>query len=1169
MMSAGTRSLLNVVLATALVLLVGGVLTLLAASKASRVDSALSEGRFRASTEQRLSRIAERLRLPRYGLDGLRSVVEALGHAPTADQLRYAVLARDLPHGFAGVDGFGFIEPVRADQLAGFIARARAEYGNQFVLQTTGHPAELYVIRAIEPLERNRAALGFDLGSEPNRRAAVEQTLQTHRLALTAPIRLLQGDRAALGTLYLQAVFLRPRPRDHAAVAPGAPALVGLLYSAIEYPRLFAALAGPDSSLSFEVADVTGSTPIEIYQTAQPSYRRSAGQARFHAQADLEQGGRRFRVRMASSPLFDHAAATVQPWEIVWLGGIITLLGATVMWLLLRGRQRALALARAMTAELDQLAMVGKLTTDAVLIIDPQGRLRWANPAFEQMTGLPLAQVQGSGMRALSGFAEGAHPVAAVIARVLASHAPFHGEATLRDHAGNLLWTEIEAQPFTDRRGRAAGFVVIQSNITERRATDEALRESRAFLDKTGRVAGVGGWKLDLQSQALAWSEQTRRIHEVPDDYVPQLDEAIAFYPPGAEEKIRAAIDEAIASGKGWDLELPFVTYRKRQLWVRAMGMVEFDGAQPTRLIGAFQDISQRKFAEIALEENRELLRVTLHSIGDAVVTTDAFSLVTWLNPIAEMMTGWIAATAKGKHITEVLSLVNEETSHRVPNPVLMALKENRIVGMAPNTVLIARDGTRYGIEDSAAPIHNAFGRVIGTVMVFHDVTAARLLTREMLHQARHDSLTGLPNRLEFEARLSRLLLHIQHSSESGAVMFIDLDHFKIVNDTCGHYAGDQLLCQLGALIKSCVRSHDTVARLGGDEFGLLLENCSVRNAERIAQKICDASDQFRFIANPEQAFRVGTSIGIVPIEVPWGVPDDVMRAADDSCYMAKESGRNRFHTWQSQDQAMRARIGESLLGARIEKALDERSFELYAQRIEAIAPAVDAHAQGLHCEVLLRLRDADGKLLAPGTFLPVAERYQLSSRVDRWVVQEVFDRLSAMESSVALPDLLAINLSGQSISDRSFHEFITGLLDRASFNVRVLCFEITETAAVTNLVEATVFLDAMRQRGIRIALDDFGAGMSSFGYLKNFNVDFLKIDGQFVRGVTSDPLDLVSVRSFCDVARVLGIQTIAEYVEREEQRVILQELGVDFAQGFLLHQPEPLANLLLVAARS
>lgn len=1168
MMSARTRPLLNVVLAAALVLLVGGALTLMAANKARRDANAISEGRFHRSTQHLLARIAEQLRLPRYTLASLYSVAQTLGHAPTNDQLRDAVLESNLSHEDVGVDAFSFIEPVRADQLAGFIARAQAVYGDQFVLKTVGHPDELYVIRTIEPLEPNRAALGYDIGSEPNRRAALEQTLRTHQLALTAPIYLLRGKGVTPATAYLCAVYLRQRPRDHVADATP-PALIGLVSVAVEYSTLLAPLDVSDSLLSFELADVTGSTPVEVYQTAQPFWRGSAGPARFHTQAELALGGRRFRVRMASAPSFDRVAAAMQSRGVAWLGGIITVLGAIVTWLLLGGRQRALALAQAMTVELDQLAMVGKLTTDAVLIIDPQGHLRWANPAFEQLTGLPLAQVKGSSALALPGFAEGDHPADAVIARVLASGTPFYGEATLRDHAGKLIWTTMEAQPFSDRRGRAAGFVVIQANVTERRATDAALHESRAFLDQTGQVAGVGGWQLDLQTQALVWSAQTRRIHEVPDDYVPQLDQALMFYPPGAREKMQAAISASIASGKGWDLELPFVSYRKRHLWVRAMGVVEFDGAQATRLIGAFQDISQRKFAEIALEENRELLRVTLNSIGDAVVTTDAFGLVTWLNPIAEAITGWTAAAAKGKHIAEVLSLVSDETRHRVPNPVVMALKQNKIVGLALNTVLITRDGTEYGIEDSAAPIRNAFGRVIGVVMVFRDVTAARLLTREMVHQARHDSLTGLPNRLEFETRLSRFLLRSERSSESGAMMFIDLDHFKIVNDTCGHFAGDQLLCQLSALIKSCVRSHDTVARLGGDEFGLLLENCSAQNAERIAQKICDAADQFRFVANPEQAFRVGTSIGVVPIEVPWRDPDDVMRAADESCYMAKEGGRNRFHTWQAQDQAMHNRIGESLWGARIEKALDERGFELYAQRIEAISPAAGAPAQGLHCEVLLRLRDADGKLVAPGTFLPVAERYQLSSRVDRWVVQEVFDRLSDMEGSAALPSLLAINLSGQSISDRSFHEFIMRLLDLALFDVRVLCFEITETAAVTNLAEATVFLDAMRRRGIRIALDDFGAGMSSFGYLKNFNVDFLKIDGQFVRDLASNPLDLVSVRSFCDVARVLGIQTIAEYVEREEQRVILQQLGVDFVQGFLLHQPEPLANLFLVAATS
>lgn len=364
-------------------------------------------------------------------------------------------------------------------------------------------------------------------------------------------------------------------------------------------------------------------------------------------------------------------------------------------------------------------------------------------------------------------------------------------------------------------------------------------------------------------------------------------------------------------------------------------------------------------------------------------------------------------------------------------------------------------------------------------------------------------------------------------------------------------------------MLQACVRSHDTAARLGGDEFAVLLEGCPLEQAERIAQAICTAADDYRYVAGPDQSFRIGTSIGVVPIEGGAHAIDQVMRAADTSCYIAKSGGRNRFHTWQAQDSSVQALVGDAAWGGRIAQALDHHGFVLYAQRIRALSARADADDNAWHAEVLLRMVGEDGGIIAPGAFMPAAERYQLAGRIDRWVVNAVFEQLGNLSPGRSMPALLSINLSGQSIGDLAFHEFVKGLIDRARFDVRVLCFEITETAAITNMADAQLFLQAMRERGIRIALDDFGAGLASFGYLKNLAVDFLKIDGQFVLGLASDPLDQVSVHSFCEVAAVLGIQTIAEYVERDDLLSIVTGLSVDYAQGYLIHRPEPLEHLL------
>jgi diguanylate cyclase (GGDEF)-like protein len=397
--------------------------------------------------------------------------------------------------------------------------------------------------------------------------------------------------------------------------------------------------------------------------------------------------------------------------------------------------------------------------------------------------------------------------------------------------------------------------------------------------------------------------------------------------------------------------------------------------------------------------------------------------------------------------------------------------------------------------------------------------------------------------------------------------MFLDLDHFKIVNDSCGHFAGDELLRQVGSIIKSSVRSFDTVARLGGDEFAVMLENCSAGQGEIIARDICSAMEHYRYLAPNGQGYRVGVSIGVASIDLAGHSLEHLLQAADNACYAAKTEGRSRHHVWSPEDGGIQSRAGETAWGVEVERALDADAFEIYAQRLEPRSTRALSHAPGMACEILVRMHLPDGRLVAPGAFMHAAERYQLASLIDRWVVQAVFNLFSDDADHARGVTHIGINLSGQSIGDTSFHDFVRGVVERARFDVGIVCFEITETAAITNLAAASLFLNDMRNRGIRIALDDFGAGFSSFGYLKSLCVDYLKIDGQFVTGVASSPIDRVSVKSFCEVARVLGIETIAEYVEDGETLRVLDELGVDYAQGYYVHVPEPILDLLAASA--
>ena len=575
------------------------------------------------------------------------------------------------------------------------------------------------------------------------------------------------------------------------------------------------------------------------------------------------------------------------------------------------------------------------------------------------------------------------------------------------------------------------------------------------------------------------------------------------------------------------------------------------------------RDISHRKHIENArkmlerrLSEQHELMKVTLNSIGDAVITTDLQGNVQWMNPVAELLTGWSTVDARGLPLKRVFVIVNEETRQPALDPAMVSLAEQRTIGLAQHTVLLSRGGAEYGIEDSTAPIRDSDGRILGAVLVFHDVTEQRRLSREMTFRATHDALTGLFNRDEFEARVERTLTECSEQDTDNALMYIDLDQFKLINDACGHSAGDQLLQQVGALISNAARARDTVARLGGDEFGVLMQYCTTDQARRVAQQICDRLDDFRFVHGPRQ-FRLGASIGLAPLDRRWPTTTEAFRAADSACYAAKDAGRNRVRVWRAGDE--QEQIGETEWLSHLDRALDQGLFELFAQIVK---PLREDYTGGCYVEMLLRLREPDGNLIGPGAFLPAAERYHMATRLDRWVVKNVFEWMRQNQETLASIGVMAVNLSGQSVGDPEFHAFVDTLVTNAMFDVHKLCFEITETAAVTNLAYATAFTNEMARLGVQIALDDFGAGASSFGYLKTLRSNYLKIDGRFVRDMLSDALSRVTVRCFHEAARAVGVKTVAEWVENQETYDAVRDIGVDYAQGYLVHRPVALRLL-------
>jgi len=586
--------------------------------------------------------------------------------------------------------------------------------------------------------------------------------------------------------------------------------------------------------------------------------------------------------------------------------------------------------------------------------------------------------------------------------------------------------------------------------------------------------------------------------------------------------------------------------------WVisRAKAKVD-DKGRLLRLVGVELDITERKLYEEALFREKESAQITLQSIGDGVITTDAKGVIDYVNPVAEALTGWRLEDSQGRAIEEIFRAFHEETCEPLENPLAVAIRRTRSIKSVRPMLLIRRDGNEIYVESTASPIRDGSGAVSGGVLVFHDVSEARELNRRLSYHASHDVLTGLVNRREFESRMERALKSAKARETSYALCVLDLDQFKIVNDTCGHSAGDALLGQVGALLKSKVRWRDTLARLGGDEFGILLESCSLDEAMRTAEALREAVRNFKFTWE-ERTFRLGASIGVVPISADNADVAAVLSAADSACQAAKEAGRNRVHSFEENDIDLMRRRREMQWAARINNALEEGRFELFRQTIMPLQKT----EEGAHYELLLRMRDEAGKIVGPDNFMTAAERYGITPSIDRWVIENAFRWLVSEADEREKLTMCSINLSGQSLGDDKFLPYVIDQFHRSGLDATKICFEITETAAIASFSQANRFIQALKELGCKFALDDFGTGLSSFGYLKHFPVDYLKIDGSFVKEILHDPIDREMVRSINEIGHLTGKQTIAEFAENQEIINMLQSLGVDYAQGYGVSQP-------------
>jgi diguanylate cyclase (GGDEF)-like protein/PAS domain S-box-containing protein len=723
---------------------------------------------------------------------------------------------------------------------------------------------------------------------------------------------------------------------------------------------------------------------------------------------------------------------------------------------------------------------------------------------------------------------------------------------------GTLVWGQMIVSLVRSDAGVPLYFISACKDITERKQAELDLRQERDFTAAILNTVASLVIVLDRQGRVVRFNRSCEELTGYSFEEVRERCPWDFLLTPENREEARDVFNRLTAGH--------FPNNHQNE-WVARDGRRHMIDWANTALIDAQGEISYVIATGVDITERvkteRELLRVSennrllLDSAGEGIFGIDSKGDCTFVNRAGQEMLGFSHEELLGKNMHEL-------THHTRPGgasyaaeecPIRQALSGND--GVRVNDEIFWRkDGSSFPVEYSAFPFSEE-SQITGAVVVFRNVADNRAMVRKMDYLATHDSLTGLANRYAFERRLRQSIEKVAGENSEHVLCYLDLDQFKVVNDTCGHVAGDELLRQLSTVLHKRVRQGDTLGRLGGDEFGVLLENCPMEDAMRVVDELRAAVQEFRFVWE-KKIFSLGVSIGTVAINAATESVSAALSKADTACYAAKEAGRNRVHVYEPGDVELVRRHGEMQWVSRIHQAFEDKRFFLRRQRIAIIETKA---AMGQCFEILIGLRDRKEKMIPPGAFLPAAERFNLMPTMDRWVIRSTLEWLGG--SGFRLDDLefCTINLSGTTLADESFLVFLIDQINESPVPPAKLCFEITETAAIANLQRATLFMSELKQLGCRFALDDFGSGMSSFAYLKNLPVDFLKIDGTFVRDIKTDEVDRVMVEAINKVGHVMGLQTMAEHVEDEETLDILKAIRVDYAQGYHLGVPEPVDN--------
>ena len=740
--------------------------------------------------------------------------------------------------------------------------------------------------------------------------------------------------------------------------------------------------------------------------------------------------------------------------------------------------------------------------------------------------------------------------------------ADFSIEHRMRAKDGSWRWIHdrgrvIERGP----DGKPSRVIGTHTDITSRKESESALLALNQRLQLALEAAGAGIFEFDFASRRCAWDERMHELHGVePGAFDGRRGTWLGYIHAEDLPYVQRVYEAALKESDLFSMDVRVRRQRTGELrHIRSLARIIRDEAgAAVRAVGINWDITDHQELAEALFEEKERLRITLHSIGDSVISTDAQARITFMNPVAEEMTGWTAAEAAGRPLGEVFRIVDEKSGEPIADPVETCLRQLRPFYLNDGAVLLARGGERRSIRDSAAPVRTAAGEVIGAVLVFQDVTKARSLQQALEHSANHDGLTGLPNRSAFERALREAGEAARRGGVGHVLCFIDLDRFKIVNDSAGHAAGDALLREVANLLRRLCRPDDLPARLGGDEFALLLRGCTLAEGETIGQRFIDSVTGLRFTWD-DRSYQIGASLGLTRIGAGATRPDELMTEADIACYTAKSSGRNRLAVYGGAGSAAGRNHREMQVAAGIRNAIETHRFRLFAQEVRSF-DAADGAAR--HFEVLLRMVDDSGNIAAPADFIPASERYDLMGNIDRWVIRSVFQNYGARLRAAA-GTTLAINLSANSLNDPFLWPFLQEQFAASGVPPGLIDFEITETAVINNLSAAQQFLSKARAAGSGVILDDFGTGLSSFTYLRQFPVNGLKIDGGFIRQMHESEIDRAIVESINAIGHRLGAVTVAEQVEDVATLDLVRAMGIDRAQGFVIGHPKALDSVL------